>query len=93
MTIWHPKKNHVLTRGRAAHAAFGAALPVAGHWIGGYDGGSWGLVAALFLGIAWEVSSPILGRILRWEHPYADRVDLLAFVAGAMAGAIVSGCL
>ena len=88
MNRWKPKRGPVLTVGRAAHAVTGAILVGLGGAIDGYSGLPVGMVLAVALGLAWELSTPGLARRFGWSHHEGDVEDLAAYMLGAALAGI-----
>ena len=85
---WKPKRGPVLTRGRVAHLVAGALLVSLGGALDGYSGLPIGMVMAVLLGFAWELSTPGLARRFGWDHHEGDVVDLAAYMLGAAVAGI-----
>jgi hypothetical protein len=88
---WKPKPGALVTDGRLAHIYLGFGLAT-GPGLFGYGALVWGATITFPFFLGWELLFPLIDRI--WpghggRHPFADVVDLVCFVLGWVAGAIL----
>lgn len=82
MSFWKPKPGPLVTIGRLSHFVIACVVPISACGAWGYEGLGLGLAIVLTVAVWWELGSRWMG----WPHPWGDVIDLLAFVAGALAG-------
>lgn len=88
MRLFRPKRGPVLTQGRVTHLLGGVLVPIAASQLWGYEGlGISGVFVVAAFG--WEAASVQLGKRFKWPHKFGDVIDLIAFVVGWCAGAVI----
>jgi len=84
MPIFKAKQGPILSRGRLLHFLESAVLVAIGGAIWHYEGVAWVTLAVIVLGFGWELSN----RWTKGWHQFADYLDFVAFVIGAVASGL-----
>lgn len=82
--IFKPKGRPILRWSRVCHFLLAATVTAYGGHLWGYEGSALSGGGMILVGFGWELWNRFSGK---GPHPYADYLDFLAFVAGA----VVSG--